>query len=71
VAAEDLDGAHHGPARGLVLVEEVPPQQHHVGAVVPRELEDLLERLKGIVLADLVLLPDALGGEEARRGERG
>jgi hypothetical protein len=52
--------AHDGFAGGLVVVEEVSPQQHQVGIVVRRYLEHLLKGDEGVVLADLILLPDTL-----------
>ena len=53
--------------RGPVVVEEVAAEQHDVGPVLRRELEDLVKGREGVVLADLVLLPGAevvVGGDE-------
>ena len=48
-------------------MEEVAAEQHDVGPVLRRELEDLVKGREGVVLADLVLLPGAevvVGGDE-------
>jgi len=56
-----------GRPRRAVIVEEVPAEQHDVGPVARRQLEDLVEGRERVLLADLVLLPGAqvvVGGDE-------
>jgi hypothetical protein len=42
------------PAAGTILVKEIPTQQDHVARVLFREIQDLFQRRKGIVPANVV-----------------
>jgi hypothetical protein len=65
---EDLHRAHDGPAGRLVVVEEVAAEEDEVCALGRRELENLGKGREGVVLSDVVLLPDALRRVEGRGG---
>ena len=56
MVAQYLDCRLHRPARGLVLVEEVAREQHHVGALLDGDSKDLLKGVLCVVLADRVAL---------------
>ena len=67
VVTQDLHALVHRAARGLVVVEEVACEQHHVHLLAIRDLEDLGERDKGVVAADGVLfaIPEmCVGGDQ-------
>jgi hypothetical protein len=67
-AGEDLHGLDHRLAGGLVVMEEVAAKEDQVGALLLRDLEDLVEGGKRVVAADLVLLPHALRRDSAAGG---
>ena len=46
VLGDDLDGLDQGGAGRLVFVEQVPPQEHHVGVQPDGQAQDLLKRLE-------------------------
>lgn len=56
VVAKHLDRSLRGLARGLVVMEKVACEQHQVCIPFVGNLEDLLERVPRIILADRIAL---------------